>query len=324
MSDQQISLLLDWKGSSLELSVVHAKCLRAEHRFLWTDLVAGMSSNPRMIIGDFNAVLVDHERWGSGRFCLGATTEFRAMVDATSMIQAPSTGRKFTWPNNRRRGNVLAVLDRTFLNEAWMELFDNYSQHILQLFASDHAPLLVCSGMTTKSQNRPFRINKFWMEHPNFFDMVCNSWRPSVTGSDTFILGQKLKRLKIVMKLWSRETFPHLDHEVSISQSQLDQIQKRIEEEGHSEELFDLEADVKTRFLKASKYQEKLRQQKSRIRWLRDGDKCLRFFHVMAKVKRAKNYISSIVKEDGETISDQGLLGTILLSSMKTFIDAWT
>ncbi|XP_042521331.1 uncharacterized protein LOC122094799 [Macadamia integrifolia] len=310
--ESKISFDLEWNDRVLEFSVVHAKCLRAKRRDLWLDLATNPSGRPRMIIGDFNVTLFDNERRGPGRVCLGAASEFGAMVDATSMIQIPSFGRKFTWSNNRRSGNVVAVLDRAFVNEDWLNSFDDCSQKVLPRIASDHAPLLVSSRLSSKPKNCPFRINKIWLDHPEFVDMTREAWNMNLISSATFILYQKLKRLKHVIKSWSRRAFPNLNQEVDSARTELETVQSRIEEEGYSKHLFDLEADAKTRLWKAIDNHEKLWAQKSRIRWLKEGDRCSRFFHVMTRIKRSRNSIRSIITESGAEISDQGQLGSYL------------
>ncbi|XP_042484234.1 uncharacterized protein LOC122064552 [Macadamia integrifolia] len=230
ISEQHLSVQVEWNGRMLNVSMVHAKCLRVERRSLWMDLVSGGSGAPRMIIGDFNATLYDHDRRGPGRFFVGAASEFAAMVDALALIQIPSAGRKFTWTNNRRRGNVVAVLDRTFVNEEWMKIFDDCIQKVLIRVASDHASLMACS---------------------------------------------KLKALKPIIRSWSREAFPNLDQEVITSKAELENIQRSIEKEGLTEQLFDQEADANTKYWKAMENQEKLWLQKSRVRWLKEGDRIL-------------------------------------------------
>ncbi|XP_042518493.1 uncharacterized protein LOC122092221 [Macadamia integrifolia] len=283
------------------------------------ELAADTSPCQRMIIGDSNATLFDHERRGPRRFCSGAASEFSAMVNASTMIQIPSFGRKFTWSNNQRRGHVTAVLDRTLVNEEWLKTFDDCIQKELPRIASDHAPLMVCSGSSLRPRNCPFRINNFWLDHLDFLDLVNAAWSFEVSSSPTSILAQKLKGLKPIIKAWSCGAFPNLDQEVATSKSELDAIQSRIEIEGCFEHLFDLEADAKTRYWKAIENHEKLWSQKSRIRWLKEGDRCSRFFHVMTRVKRARNSIRSIVIDNGDEISDLDQLGSYLENFYKNF-----
>ncbi|XP_042519174.1 uncharacterized protein LOC122092944 [Macadamia integrifolia] len=211
------------------------------------ELTTTTSGRLSMIIGDFNTTLFDHERRGPGQFYVGTASEFSTMVDATTIIQIPSSGRKFTWSNNHRRGHVDAVLDRTFMNKDWLKVFDDCLQKVLPCVALDHSTLLACSGSVLKPKNSPFRINNFRMDHPELLDLINAAWSINVTGSPTYNLDQKLNG-----------AFLNFDHEVAISKTELDAIQRHIEEEGHSEQLFNLEADSKTRYWKEIHNHEKL------------------------------------------------------------------
>ncbi|XP_042481037.1 uncharacterized protein LOC122061688 [Macadamia integrifolia] len=157
------------------------------------------------------------------------------------------------------------------------------------------------------------------MDHPEFLDLINVTWSINVSGSPTYILAQKLKALKHAIRSWLLEAFSNLNHEVAIAKSGLDDIQRCLEEEAHSEQLVNLEADAKTKYWNAIDNHEKLWVQKSRIRWLKDGDRCSRFFHVMAKVKRARNSIRSIITENGSEVSDLDQLGSYLSDFYENF-----
>ncbi|XP_042515384.1 uncharacterized protein LOC122089759 [Macadamia integrifolia] len=65
--------------------------------------------------------------------------------------------------------------------------------------------------------------------------------------------------------------------------------------------------------------QEKLWLQKSRVRWLKEGDRCSRFFHVITRIKRSKNTIRCITFEDGVDISARDQMGSYLAEYYETF-----
>ncbi|XP_042482434.1 cysteine-rich receptor-like protein kinase 25 [Macadamia integrifolia] len=236
-------------GGTVAISVMHAKCLKADRRSLWLDLVSGPLSG--------------HERRVLGRFCKGAAMEFGAMVDSTSMIQVPTFGRKFTWSNNRKRGYVAAVFDMSFINSDWLSIFTDCIQQVMLRAASDHAPIL--------------------LDHAEFTSMVENAWNmETISSSPIHTLALKLKKLKPVILTWSRSAFPNLDLEVKTSKDDLEGIQRRIEEEAMFDLLFDLEADVKNRYSKALEIHEKMWTEKSRVRWLKEGDRNSSFFHMVS------------------------------------------
>ncbi|XP_042497613.1 uncharacterized protein LOC122076376 [Macadamia integrifolia] len=272
-SEQHISVSAQWIQDTVFLSVVHAKCFRAARRLLWVDLVASHpgTSTPWMILGDFNATLLSSEKRGLGSYNLGSAGDFGAFVDTCSLIQVPSQGRKFTWTNNRRRGHVAAVLDRSFCNDAWISQFQECHQYVLQRVALDHAPILVVSEASERPKNCPFRFRG-------------SGWIMMLF----FIQLRDLGRLTSLARHWCMKD-----------------IQTEIDRDGINDVVFAKEADATTRYLKALENYEKLWAEKSRSRWREQGDRCSKFFHISVKMRRLKNSIKALKKDDGALISDK-------------------
>ncbi|XP_042489436.1 uncharacterized protein LOC122069484 [Macadamia integrifolia] len=251
-SEQQISVSVQWAQEIFILSIVHAKCLRAARRELWTDL-----------------------------------------------------GRKFTWTNNRRRGHVSAVLDRSFCNEAWISYFQECHQLVLQRVASDHTPILVVSEGSERPKNCPFRFQRFWADHEGYLNAVKSSWVNDIPGSPMMVMAQKLKRLKVFLRSWAKENFPNFNLEMMEAKKCMEEIQTEIDRDGINDSIYAKEADAKTRYLKALQNYEKLWAEKSRSRWRNQGDRCSRFFRISVKIRRMKNSIKSLKMVDGTLISDR-------------------
>ncbi|XP_042515319.1 uncharacterized protein LOC122089682 [Macadamia integrifolia] len=258
-SDQSISILCDWLGSKIGLSFVHIGSFKVIRRNLWLELGLQVSPLiPWLVIGDFNATLASHEKRGRRAFNLGSTAEFQAMVDGCELLPVPSLGKKFTWSNNRRRGNVRAVQDCTFCNEKRLDFFKNVKQLVLVSSASDHAPLLIASDDIPKPRNSPFRFHSFWMENESFISVVEDAWRSQFGGDPIFILASKLKRVKETLRPWARSTFSNLNDELEKVRLVLKEVQDMIDVAGMTNELFNKEADVKTTLLKASQLHDKM------------------------------------------------------------------
>ncbi|XP_042487366.1 uncharacterized protein LOC122067601 [Macadamia integrifolia] len=273
---------------------------------LWLDLELSISALvPWSVMGDFNATLFSHEKRGPGKFNLGSAAEFQAMVDACELLSIPSQGKKFTWTNNRRRGHAVAVLDRSFCNGKWIDVFRNVKQRVLLSSVSDHAPLIVVSDDVQRPTNIPFRFHSFWMENDQFISVVEEAWKTSIGGNPIFVLAQKLKQVKENLKVWARANFPNLNDEVDKAKLELKKVQDMIEVAGMNDELFNREADAKTVLLKANQMYEKLWAEKAKLRWMKNGDCNSKIFHLSVKLRRLKNQITSLKKEDGTWVSDQ-------------------
>ncbi|XP_042509282.1 uncharacterized protein LOC122084931 [Macadamia integrifolia] len=313
MSDQHISVIFDWPGSKVGISFVHASSFKIMRRQLWLDLELSISALvPWSVMGDFNATLLSHEKRGPGKFNLRSAAEFQAMVDACELLSIPSQGKKFTWTNNRRRGHVVAVLDRSFCNGKWIDVFRNVKQRVLLSSVSDHAPLIVVSDDVQRPTNIPFRFHSFWMENDQFISVVEEAWKTPIGGNPIFVLAQKLKQVKENLKVWARATFPNLNDEVDKAKLELKKVQDMIEVAGMTDELFNREADAKTVLLKANQMYEKLWDEKAKLRWMKNGDCNSKIFHLSVKLRRLKNQITSLKNEDGTCLSDQqGILSYV-------------
>ncbi|XP_042487307.1 uncharacterized protein LOC122067525 [Macadamia integrifolia] len=319
-SEQKITIRIDWKGTSILISSIHASCFRASRRDLWVELGSvSILAEPWLVVGDFNATLASHEKRGPGLFNIGSAAEFEAMVDSCSLIKLPSQGPKYTWSNNRRRGNVAAVLDRGFCNEDWMTHFQDCAQLVLPRDFLDHNPILITLEACLKPKNCPFHFHKFWTDYPSFLQLVSDSWNEGISGRPTFVLTQKLKRLKPIIRTWARETFPNFEHELVRTREVLDQIQSQIEQYGMDDDQFRQEAYTKSAHLVALKKHEKLWAEKLRIKWLKEGDRNSKFFHLYTKIKRAKNTIRRVKKTDGSIISDRDEIANYMIGFYEEF-----
>ncbi|XP_026455082.1 uncharacterized protein LOC113356225 [Papaver somniferum] len=165
--------------NGVHISIVHASSDQVTRRALWNQLDMGAQRVPWLVVGDFNCVLRNEEKKGGAIPRTTAVNEFSDWLDDNSLFEAESLGSKFTW-SNRQSGvrRIISKLDRAVINE----------------------PRLA-----------PFRVQKMWFGHPDFKRMVEDSWKVPIVGSPAFIYPQKLKRLKIAMKLWNQEVFGNVN-----------------------------------------------------------------------------------------------------------------
>jgi hypothetical protein len=55
---------------------------------------------------------------------------------------------------------------------------------------------------------KPFRFNNFWLQHKSFKNLVVQTWEQQlVSGWMGFVLKDRLKGLKTIIKEWNAEVF---------------------------------------------------------------------------------------------------------------------
>ncbi|XP_057790955.1 uncharacterized protein LOC131008071 [Salvia miltiorrhiza] len=144
-----------------------------------------------------------------------------------------------------------------------------------------------------------------WLTHQDFREFVKASWHANISINCPLLkVMVKLKRLRSSLKSWNKEVFGHVDVDINQMQMDLERIQTRISTEGYSDTLFDEEVEAQARLSTKLLRKDLLLKQKSRIRWLNDGDRNTSFFHNSIKARKKQLHIPQL-RIDGTDSYDQ-------------------
>jgi len=141
-----------------------------------------------------------------------------------------------------------------------------------------------------------------------FVDRVRLWWESyRFQGSPSFIFSQKLKALKIDLKRWNDQEFGNVEFRKKMHMEELCALDSLEEQRGLTPEEKARKSGV-IRDLENSILQEEISwRQKSRALWLKEGDKCTKFFHRVANSNRRCNSIESL-SVNGSISSDQQII----------------
>ncbi|KAL9686800.1 hypothetical protein QQ045_031193 [Rhodiola kirilowii] len=161
-----------------------------------------------------------------------------------------------------------------------------------------------------KEHRRKYGIFKFvgaWTEHENFQDIVKTSWAQKAHSNPLLNFALKLKRLRRVLRKWNWEQF----RDVNLK---LRQLTKRVE-------LLELELQNRTAAVSKStlnrakdelasylRYQYAILEEKSKTKWLTDGDRNSSFFHASIKARHSHNKMK-LELADGSFSEDPDIIG---------------
>ena len=124
------------------------------------------------------------------------------------------------------------------------------------------------------------------------------------SGSFSFVLAEKLKALKAILKTWNREVFGRVEVKKSEALSRV----TYWDEKENDFLLFVEETEARNLAREDYKYWSLLEEvswrQKSRELWLKEGDKNTSFFHRMANSHRRRNCIKK-VRVNGNWVEDE-------------------
>ncbi|KAF9590944.1 hypothetical protein IFM89_000489 [Coptis chinensis] len=134
--------------------------------------------------------------------------DFRDFMNNNQLMEVPNSGFQLTWWNKQVGDfKILGKLDRMLCNVNWSSTFPGWKYKVVSRIGSDHSPLMGGSISIPRPNNMPFKFFNMWCSHPKFKDVVMESWQEPLSGHSLYILTQKLKRLKAVLKKWNKETF---------------------------------------------------------------------------------------------------------------------
>jgi hypothetical protein len=252
---------------------------------------------PWCIGGDFNVTLFHNERSGGAR----RRREVAAFADFTvemGLMDLPLAGGVSTWANNLS----WLRLDRFLVSPDWELSYLGLMQKKLLRVCSDHASIVLMRGCV-QNGNSAFKFENMWLKEEGFVDKVKSWWSSFYfLGSPSFILAKKLRALKEEIKMWNREVFGNVGARNKAWAEELEMLDS-------FEEVHSLSEEEKERRrllvsdLEASLLQEEISwRRKSRVRWLKEGDKCTKFFHQVASANMRNNSIESLIVDGSSTL----------------------
>jgi hypothetical protein len=128
---------------------------------------------------------------------------------------------------------------------------------------------------------------------------VKNTWESlNVQGKNAFVIKEKLKKLKDALKAWNRDVFGILDLNIDKTVSDLNEIEEQIVNHGSAPSTLNSKEKVKE-FWEQIHFKESILRQKSRSKWIQEGNSNTRFFHASVKGRRRRNQIVKLKKGDG-------------------------
>ncbi|GLT33620.1 hypothetical protein SLA2020_081920 [Shorea laevis] len=150
------------------------------HSQLWNELrvVAHYFTGPWLVIGDFNDVLDQTEKFGGAPVSQPRIRAYSECMNDCNLMDLGYSGGKFTWVNMRENNQIIRErLDRAWANSEWRTLFlEAYILHLPRI-SSDHNPLLLqFDPPISRSGDRPFRLEKFWLDHHDFQNVINPIW----------------------------------------------------------------------------------------------------------------------------------------------------
>lgn len=140
-------------------------------------------------------------------------------------------------------------------------------------------------------------------------------WKQSIAQGrgKMYTLQLKLKELKGKIKKWNKEEFGNIMEEKQKLEGEMETLQQKIIEEGRTDESIRQEGIILGKLEERRKQEEILWRQKSRIKWLREGEINTKIFHQAMVQRRQRNRILSIKDQNDERVVEQEGIEKVLV-----------
>lgn len=222
-----------------------------------------------------------------------SSRDFHHFLSSTGLQDIGFKGTPVTWSNNGQgKKYVLARLDRMLTNQAWLQVFRDPILTHLSRQVSDHNPIILSHRPVIRRNNR-FKFEKMWLSHPCFNNLLSSVWSRPVSHNPQFILFQKLKSFRTSLRQCNNETFGKLKQNIQLAEDSILPLQICMAL-NPSDATAALLAEAKSSFHNLLRAEETYWKQKSRVKWLEDGNRNTKFFHLSAKIRGNRNTIEQI------------------------------
>ncbi|KAF7849562.1 hypothetical protein BT93_L0631 [Corymbia citriodora subsp. variegata] len=275
-------------GSTLHLSAIYGDHTFTARRPLWTDLIrlsTTLLDSPWIVGGDFNAIWDPSDRQGNPDIWHPSFDEFKECLFQAELDDLHYTGFRFTWSSYSGENRKQWKIDRVLVNNKWSSEYSYSEASFLPPGISNHTPMLV-RILANRTRKKPFKFFNFWMTHLDFSSMVSQAWEHQSSGTPMYNLCTKLKLLKGKLKQLNKELYSDISMRSANSA------------------LVEFEMAQTREYYVLRSLEESFFKQKSRIRWLKEGNQNIRFFHHTINHHHLRNRIITIQDGAGNMVSE--------------------
>ncbi|XP_058753873.1 uncharacterized protein LOC131627052 [Vicia villosa] len=265
-----------WKDELYYLANVYSPSTLAEKRLMWGNLISlknRFTDGEWVIGGDFNSIKNCRERKGCSVVRSSCEwREFEEFIELSNLIDIPCKGKKYSWFSGD--GRVSSIIDRFLEADNMVSRWGVIGQFVGDCDISDHCPVwLVCDNSNWGP--KPFKFNNKWFANKEFLPFAEKEWKLLlVEGRGDFV-----------------------EEGVRI----LNEGDELVDEEDVAVSLLDVDwrRRASKDFWMNLKIKENMLIQKSRLKWLNDGDANSKYFHRVMKARRSRNHIGPLLTESG-------------------------
>ncbi|GJY18718.1 RNA-directed DNA polymerase, eukaryota [Tanacetum coccineum] len=275
--------------------VISSSVGNSEKKELWGYIrsMIDMWERENVILGDFNEVRMEEERFGS-RFNIQGSNAFNSFISMANLIDLPLGGYSYTWAH--KSATKMSKVDRFLISKGLLVLFPFLTGFCLDRHLSDHRPILMSESYLDYGPT-PFRMFHSWFKQKGFVKFVEDSWNSIhiIESNSMIYLKKKFQLLKYVIKDWSKENKRTLLVTKAIVQNKLLVVDKIIDQNGGNVDILKQRSSLLKDLQDISSVKVSDLSQKAKVRWAIEGDENSKYFYGILNKKRSQLAIRGIL-----------------------------
>ena len=233
----------------------------------------------------------------------------RRAVNACGFLDLGFEGPEFTWCNRRvGEGRIQLRLDRVFATPDWRE---QYSQarviHVVDS-TSDHSALILTDQQyPQRHRQKRFLFEATWTRYEKCREIIQDVWKSQLGVHSPIELIGGLKECADILTKWSQNDLGFCSKKIQGKRKLLQEAVQADHDGSRAEEIDSLRREINELL-----DEEEIRwNQRSRVDWLKLGDRNTQFFHHRASQRKRKNEIRGLWDKNGKWCENMGEIANI-------------
>ena len=126
-----------------------------------------------------------------------------------------------------------------------------------------------------RPRKKSFRYEEMWERNDTLADVITNAWREGGIDADLKEVANKLTSMQDVLSRWAQREFDSVQNNIRSLRGSLQKLRLLPPSTPTATRILKVESELDEWLLR----EELMWKQRSRIKWLREGDKNTEFFH---------------------------------------------